>query len=101
LHRLRLPAGGVRSARVKYFWGFNARTQARNRSDPTTAPTNSGVLTVEAGVEATMLVVEDERPGVVGVGALVIAVVAAAVVVALVGGLVAVHVATGRLEQGH
>jgi hypothetical protein len=40
-------------------------TTARNRSEPTTTPTISGVLSVEVGVEATMLVVEERE--VVGV----------------------------------
>jgi hypothetical protein len=119
-------------------------TRARNRSEPTTAPAISGVLPVGAGVEATMLVVEDARPGGVSVEAncalvvevvapitvadvdvVVVAVVAAVIVavvvpiavvdvdvvavvgaaavvafvVPVVGGLVAVQLAIGRLEQ--
>jgi hypothetical protein len=43
-------------------------TRARNRSEPTTTPTISGVLSVEVGgVTIMMVVVEDERPGFVDV----------------------------------
>jgi hypothetical protein len=65
-------------------------TRARNRSDPTTAPAISGVLSVSVG--AALIAVADID---------VVVVVAATVVDAVVGGLAAVQVATGRLEQGH
>jgi hypothetical protein len=122
-------------------------TRATNSSDPPTAPAISGALSVGVGVEATMMVVDDARPEVVGVegncaivvgviavadvGVVVVAVVAVVVaaivdavvapitvadvdvvmvavvavviaaIVDAVGGLAAVQVATGRLEQPH
>jgi hypothetical protein len=43
-------------------------TTARKKIDPTTTPAISGVLSVEVGVEVSMLVVvEDGRPAIVGV----------------------------------
>ncbi len=71
-------------------------TTARNRSDPTTAPAISGALSVEVGGVATMLVVvEDEKPGFVGMEdtcALVVAVVAPTTIADVDVGVVAVGV---------
>jgi hypothetical protein len=70
-------------------------TRARNRSDPPTAPAISGVLSVSVGVALTAVADTD----VVVVAATVVDAVVVAVVG--VGGLAAVQVATGRLEQRH
>jgi hypothetical protein len=69
-------------------------TRARNRSDPPTAPAITGVLSVSVGVAP--IAVAD-----VDVVVVVAAAVVVAVVVAIVDGLAAVQVATGRLVHLH